>query len=221
MPAHIISIVNQKGGCGKTTIAMNLAGTLVERHQKKVLVIDGDPQSSATIWAGYADDNKPFPCTVVSLADAEDKAHRQIKNFVDDYDIIIIDCPPSTNAGLNGSALLVSDLAIVPVKPSSTDLWAMKGILNLIDSVKVTNEDLVTKIALNMCSPNSKLSKTIVDFCKNDENIELIETFINNRTIYGEMALRGGIVYDSNNSQAKIEFALFTDEILNIINNLN
>lgn len=218
MLAKIISVVNQKGGCGKTTIAMNLAGTFATRHKKKVLVVDGDPQSSATIWANYADEQAPFPATIVSLADAEGKAHRQIKNFINDYEIIIVDCPPSTNAELNGSALLVSDLAIVPVKPSSTDLWAIKGILNLIESVKVTNENLLTKIALNMCAPNTKLSKTIVDFCKNDEDLEILNTVINNRSIYGEMALRGGIVYNSSNAQAKNEFALFSDEILALLN---
>jgi len=51
MTAKIISVINQKGGCGKTTIAMNLAATMVMRHKKKVLVVDGDAQASATKWA--------------------------------------------------------------------------------------------------------------------------------------------------------------------------
>ena len=95
MNAKIISVINQKGGCGKTTIAMNLAGTLKIRHNKKVLIVDGDSQASATKWAGCASEETPFPCNVISLANATSKAHRSIRNFMMDYDFIIIDCSPN------------------------------------------------------------------------------------------------------------------------------
>ena len=58
MAAKIIVIANQKGGAGKTTVSMQLAGTIGK--SKKVLVVDADPQGTATRWASTADDNKPF-----------------------------------------------------------------------------------------------------------------------------------------------------------------
>lgn len=213
--AKVISIINQKGGCGKTTISMNLAGTLSIRHGKKILVIDGDSQSSATKWAGCAPEERPFPCTVISLANAAGKAHRSIRNFISDYDVIIIDCPPSAEAEFNASALLISDLALVPVKPSSTDLWAIEGILKLVTAASITNEKLITKIILNMCEPNKRLSQSILNYCRNDENIALLHSQINNRSIYGEVALSGECVYTNKNAKAKNEIALFTDEIMN------
>lgn len=217
MEAKIISVINQKGGCGKTTIAMNLAGALNIRHSKKVLVIDGDSQASATKWAGCAADDKPFPCNVVSLANAAGKAHRSIRSFMSDYDIIVVDCPPSAEAEFNASALLISNLALVPIKPGSTDLWAIEGILKLIVAATSTNENLITKIVPNMCEPNKKLSNSIVNYCKNDENIDLLNTQINNRSIYGESALSGETAYTSNNSKAKNEIALLADEVLGLL----
>ncbi|MBX9865660.1 MAG: ParA family protein [Burkholderiales bacterium] len=217
MAAKIISLINQKGGCGKTTITMNLAATLSLRHNKKVLVIDGDTQSSATSWANCAADDLPFPCHVISLASAAGKAHRSIVNFIADYDVIIIDCPPSTETEFSASALLVSDLAIIPVKPSSTDLWAISGILKLISAAAMTNEKLVSKIVPNMCEPNKRLSQSIINYCKNDENINLFKCQVNNRSVYGEVALAGESVYTSKNSKAKNEIALLTDEVLTYI----
>ena len=217
MSAKIITIINQKGGCGKTTVAMNLAGTIAIRHKKKVLVIDGDSQSSATRWYGCASEDMPYPCTVVSLSNSGNKAHRAIVSLMNDYEIIIIDCPPSTEAEFNASALLVSNLAIVPVKPGSTDLWAIEGILKLISAAAINNETLVAKILPNMCEPNKNLSNSILNYCKSDDNIDLLSTFINNRTIYGEVALSGSTVYTSKNSKAKNEIALLSDEVLDLI----
>lgn len=217
MTAKILSIINQKGGTGKTTVTMNLAGTLALVYNKKVLIIDGDSQSSATKWAGCAPETNPFPCTVVSLANASGKAHRTIRNFMNDYDIIVIDCPPSTEAEFNASALLVSDLAIIPMKPSSTDLWAIEGIIRLILATTATNEKLIAKILPNMCEHNKNLSKSIVEYCKKDDSLDLLDTQISNRTIYGEVALSGETVYTSKNIKAKNEILALTSEILKFI----
>lgn len=218
MHAKIISVVNQKGGSGKSTITMNLGATLAIRHSKKVLIIDGDIQASATKWASCAQDGLEFPCSVISLASAGNKAHRTIMNFIKDYDVIIVDCPPSTEAGFNASSLLVSDLAIIPIKPGSTDLWAVEGILKLIDAATITNEKLVTKAIPNMCEPNKNLSKNIIEYFVSEESIQLFSSRINYRSIYGEVALTGESAYTSKNSKAKNELALFSDEVLQTLN---
>src|SRR2546423_12417101 len=97
MAAKIIAVVNQKGGSGKTTLSMQLAGSLARRGSK-VLVVDADPQGTATRWAASADDEKPFPASVVGLSAASTKVHREVRKFVPDYQYIIIDCPPAADS---------------------------------------------------------------------------------------------------------------------------
>ena len=75
----IIALVNQKGGPGKTTITMHLAGTLARRGFK-VLVVDADPQGTATRWAASAPDEAAFPTNIAGLAGADVKLHREVKN---------------------------------------------------------------------------------------------------------------------------------------------
>ena len=84
MPAKIITVANQKGGSGKTTVSMQLAGTLARRGYR-VLVVDADPQATATRWAASASDEIPFPASVVGLSAANEKVHREVRKFIDDY----------------------------------------------------------------------------------------------------------------------------------------
>ena len=116
MPAKIITVANQKGGSGKTTVSMQLAGTLARRSYR-VLVVDADPQATATRWAASASDDIPFPASVVGLCAANDKVHREVRKFIDDYSVVIIDCPPAADSQVPQSALLVADLVLVPIIP--------------------------------------------------------------------------------------------------------
>lgn len=217
MTAKIISIVNQKGGCGKTTICMNLAATIKDRTKNKVLVVDCDIQGSATKWYSKASSTNTFPCPVMNLAQTEGSAAKAIREFKEDYDYIIVDCPPSTNAKINASVLLVSDLALVVLKPGSTDYDALPGILELIDTTKGTNEELISKILFNMCLPTTNLSKMIIKVCEDRDDLSFMSTKINTRATYSEVAVYGGYAYNSSNSQAKNEMALLADEVVSIV----
>src|SRR4028119_1528963 len=150
MAAKIIAVVNQKGGSGKTTVCMQLAGALARRGNK-VLVVDADPQGTATRWAASAEDETPFPASVVGLSAASSKVHREVKKFVDDYAFIVIDCPPAADSPIPQSALLIADLAIVPIIPSPLDMWASVGIRQVIENVSQINEAMVTRLLVNQC----------------------------------------------------------------------
>ena len=115
--ARIIALVNQKGGPGKTTLAMHLAGELARRGAR-VMVADADPQATATRWAAAAPEDLPFPAAVAGLAATDGRIHRE---FIDVFDFVVVDCPPSADSPVSQSALLVADLALVPVIPSPPD----------------------------------------------------------------------------------------------------
>ena len=126
MSAKVITVFNQKGGCGKTTIAMQLAGSLGLRGFA-ALVVDMDPQGTASRWASAAAEGSDFPASVMSLAPMEGKMHREVKNHVEKYDFVFIDCPPAMNSAVPTSAMLISDLALIPIVPSPGDIWAAEA----------------------------------------------------------------------------------------------
>jgi chromosome partitioning protein len=217
MPAKIICVCNQKGGSGKTTIAMHLAGSLSLR-KKKVIVIDGDEQGSAVEWASLAPEGVPFPSKVCSLAKAGRKIHQEIKKFIEDFNFIIVDCPPAAESPIAKSSLLVADLALVPFIPGALDMLASVLIRNTIDDVKVLNPDLKSKLLINRIEPQTTLTQTVLELIPNF-NMEILKSKIHKRTAYGEAVLSGTIVHclKKKSKEAIQEIEDLTDEILEIL----
>ncbi|HEX8148081.1 MAG TPA: ParA family partition ATPase [Pyrinomonadaceae bacterium] len=217
MAAKIIAVVNQKGGSGKTTLSMQLAGSLARRGGK-VLVVDADPQGTATRWAATADDDRSFPASVVGLSAANSKVHREVKKFVDDYHHIAIDCPPAADSPVPQSALLIADLALVPVIPSPLDMWAAVGIRHVIENVGDINEDLRTRLVVNQCQPNTSLAKEALEVLP-EFGIDLCRAYIHQRQVYRQSAVYGQTVHDlgSKAAPAVQEIEALTDEVLSVL----
>ena len=214
MAAKVIVLTNQKGGCGKTTLTMNITGTLALKA--KTLTIEGDLQGSASRWASSSSDENPYKASVMSLASVENKVNREINKYVADYDYIVVDCPPAMNSNFTASALLIADLVLVPIIPSPTDLWAAVGIQKLISNASDMNEKIEARLIANMCQSNSTISKEALDLIKEFEFAKL-KTDIYQRTAYRQAAVFGGTVHDLDNAKAKAEINGVTKEILTIL----
>lgn len=221
MTAKIIAVVNQKGGSGKTTISMQLAGTLAKRGGR-VLVVDADPQATATRWAASAEDDQPFPAAVVGLSAANTKVHREVKRFVEDYSYIVIDCPPAADSPVPQSALLVADLALVPIIPSPLDLWAAVGIRDVIEQVGTINEGLTARLVVNQCQPNTTLAREVIDLLP-EYRIPNCTTFIHQRTVYRQSAVFGQTVHEFGSKAAAAieEITKLTDEVVTLLGGQN
>lgn len=218
--AKIIVLTNQKGGCGKTTLTINIALGL-QKDNKKILIIDGDPQSSATKWAKNASDTCPFPCAITSLAVAQEKAHKTIEKFMPDYDYIVIDCPPAVDTGFNKSTLLVADLAIIPVITSPLDMYATVSIKSLIDDVQETREFknvglLQVRTLANMCQAGINMTNEVLEALV-EYGYSKLNTDIYLRTIYRQSILEGKSVIDSKDRKAKTEMVHLIEEIKAIL----
>lgn len=215
--ARIIALVNQKGGPGKTTLTMHLAGALARRGAK-VLIVDADPQATATRWAASAPDETPFPAAVAGLGSIEDRLHREIRKFLGDYDYLTIDCPPSADSPISQSALLVANLALVPVIPSPPDLWAGMAIRQVLQTVEAVNEDLQAHLLINQRKPGTRLADKTLELLP-QYGIPILKTQIGDREAFRHAAAAGLTAADlgSRAAAAAADIEALTDEVLSLL----
>lgn len=214
--ALIIAISHPKGGVGKTTTTMILAAALAERGYR-VLVADCDAQASASAWASAAPEGKSFPAAVINLSAYAGKVHREIQRQLNNYDFIIVDCPPGLDSLSPQSAILVADLVIVPLPPSPADLWAARGVKLLIERGADFNPALKAVILPNRVVRTS-LSKAIMREL-GEFGIPLMSSQLTNRTAYQEAVISGVSVSAlGRDAQVAIdEVNAFADEVLALI----
>lgn len=214
--AKIISVFNQKGGCGKTTITMHIAGTLALRNFR-VLVADLDLQGTAQRWASCAEDSAPFPASVISLANAGRNVHREIRNHINDYDYIVVDCPPAIDTAAPSSALLVSDLALVPFVPSPADLWALIGADKLYAAATFTNTSLKGALIANMVKRQA-IGYEVIQEVSKTASMQLMNTRIGDRAAFRECQVMGSTVHSVPRAKDAVrEVEALTDEVLKFL----
>ncbi len=207
----IISFLNQKGGVGKTTLAIHIADSL-SRKDKKVLLIDADPQASALDWAENSENGNRF--SVVGLP--KKTLRSELRTIETDYDFIVVDGPPRVHE-IAMAAIAASDLIVIPVQPSPFDVWSLKDIVDLVNEVKTINENLKTVLVINRKIVNTAIGRDVVNALA-DYNFPILKTAICQRVAYAESIGMGQTVLHTNSdSKASEEIQALTNEILEVI----
>lgn len=187
MSARVIAVVNQKGGAGKSTLAMLLAGSLADDGMR-VLVADADPQNTSMRWASAGEG---FPAEVEDVSEAEGKLHKHLKKRLDRYDYIVIDTPPAATAPVTASALRIAHLALVPVIPSPPDMWASLRIREAIQAAQDDrNPDLIARIVVNQAQLNTVLAREVLALLP-EFGIPMLAAQLKSRTAYRQCAALG------------------------------
>ncbi|MFC7091846.1 ParA family partition ATPase [Halomonas salifodinae] len=187
----IIGVLNQKGGVGKTTLSVNIAASLA-RTGKRVLLIDADPQGSALDWAAAREGDPLF--AVVGLP--KPSIHKELSLVGEGYDHIVIDGPPRVT-DLARSAIMASDVVLVPVQPSPYDIWAADEVVKLIQEASVFKENLKSVFVINRKIANTAIGRDVREALE-AYDLPTLEASVVQRVVFAEAAAVGKAVYEQD-----------------------
>ena len=206
----IISLLNQKGGVGKTTLAVHIATALAQRGNR-VLMVDADPQGSALDWGASRSTEREALFPIIGLPKAT--IHRDMPKLGADYGFVVIDGPPRVY-DVARSAIMASDLVLIPVQPSPYDVWAAKEIVDLIREASVYNEKLKSAFVINRKIVNTAIGRDVTAALSEYE-LPVLQAQICQRVSFAESAAEGQTVLETEKeSLASQEITHLVDEII-------
>jgi chromosome partitioning protein len=186
----IIGVLNQKGGVGKTTIAVNLAAVYAKAGQR-VLLVDADPQGSSLAWSA-AREGKPL-FAVIGMP--KPTLHKDMPGIARDYDMVIIDGAPRVSE-LGRAAIMASDLVVIPVQPSPYDVWASADTVQLIKEARQFKENLQAVFVINRKIVNTAIGRDVTKALANFD-LPVCDRALGQRVIYAESAAHGLAVVEA------------------------
>lgn len=180
----IISTQQQKGGAGKTTLAIHLATALALEGQR-VMLIDADPQGSALDWASFRERDSLI--TVVGIP--RPTINREVRALAKDYDSIVIDTPPRL-ADVARASMVVSNLVVLPVQPSPYDCWSLADTIKLVREAQSLNDTLQAVIVVNRRIAKSAIGRDVIETLK-EYDLPIATAVISQRVSFAESAGAG------------------------------
>lgn len=200
----IIAFIGNKGGVGKTTLAINIATMLNQKSPTALL--DADPQGSTLHWADMID-NESMP----NIVDATGDVAQAVEQHRDQIEHLLIDCPPQLHSEQTQSALQHCDIAVIPVLPSPLDIWATVAVSDAIVESRKTNPDLKALLVINQLEPRTRLSRLVL------EAINELETPVAATTLHRRVVYRSSILEGKSVSQMGRPGAIATEEIKQLL----
>lgn len=218
-----ISFLNHKGGVGKTTLCTNISRAfLVKEENQKILLIDADPQGSLRDWKNALDKSHDV-YRIDTIAADRKRMLETIPDVLKDstYDFVFIDTPGDIN-DLHGAALYMSDLVIIPIRPSPYDIWASEDTIKLVRTAQQFNKNLKAAIVINQAIHNTKIHKEVTELLKSYDDFFIPETVIHHRVSFARTASLGLTVFDECHGAidvaASCEISSLTFELIKHLN---
>ena len=198
MLSKVITIAQQKGGTGKTTLAVHLALAFTNYHNFKVAIIDTDPQGSLGKWFMIREEKKLSNNNLTFKTASLWGAQYESKTLKKAHDIVIIATPPKIESDARPS-IESADLVLIPMAASHVDFWATGAIVEI---AKKANKKIL--IQINRANQRSKLISKTNDFIKS-LNLSATKTIIGNRQIFASSMGEGKTAVEKQKKSNAVE----------------
>ena len=214
MSAKIITIAHQKGGVGKSTIAINLATELNKKHDLKV--IDLDYQKSITIFNETRKEKELKPLDIIQI-----DTQNELINFLKQTDDLVLIDSGGFDSDLNRIAIIGADLIITPLSNNLIEIYGLEAFKKILKELKELEPNIKSHVLLNNVNPQAKKSiKELQEYIKsNNEYFELFDTVFRRRADFAKSFEEGKSVIEiDKKSKASKELKNLIKEIKRVLN---
>ena len=207
----IITIAQQKGGSGKTTLAANLAVSFSLNRNLKTTILDADPQGSLGKWFIQRESKLKDKNLIKMKTSSLWGVQYESNSLKDKTDMIIIDTPPKIDAD-GRPAIQIADLILIPVSPSQVDFWATESIIDLAQ-----REKKKILVVINRANAKSRLLNEAEQFISKMK-VHQSNTIIGNRQIFiSSMGLGLSAIEKQKSGKGSTEISSLTSEVLSLL----
>lgn len=189
----ILTVGNTKGGVGKSTLAFNIAVARALAG-RDVLVVDTDQQRSASTFTATRTAELGAPGYTAVYLEGED-VRTQVRQLARKYEDIVIDAGGRDTDSLR-SAMLASDVVLIPVQPRSVDVWALGTMMKVLRLVTSVNTELRALMVLNFADPQGRDNEETAELLRGTAGVTLLDTTIGRRKVFADAATFGRSVLD-------------------------